>query len=60
MSAKMYYIKLKYLMTYDGPRWVVDKMKKSTRYNPGDMLDKNDVDVLCKSSAWDVEIVGAK
>jgi len=31
-------------------------MDNSTLYNPGDRLNKKQVDTLCKGAAWDVQI----
>lgn len=49
-------------------RGVVDKkpvyrvlvVKNSTRYNPGEELNKSEVDHLCENSSWDVTIVSLK
>jgi hypothetical protein len=35
-------------------------VKNSTTYNPGDMLQKAEVDNLCHSTSWDVTIVTLK
>ena len=36
--------------------WKVVQMDNSTLYNPGDRLNKKQVDTLCKGAAWDVQI----
>lgn len=38
----------------------VVKVKNSTAHTPGDHLNKDEVDRLCRSPIWDVSIVGPK
>ena len=44
----------------DGKAWQVKEVVNSTEYNPGQWLDKAEVNALCKAAQWEVKLTGGE
>lgn len=50
-------IKISYTKIFEDDQFQVISIKNSTAYLPKQILDKSDVDGLCRSPIWDVTLV---